>query len=48
MWPVPHRADEGAATRTLPLVDIGANLTHRSFAADLPEILQRARLAGVE
>jgi len=29
------------------LIDIGANLTHESFAADLPEVLQRARDAGV-
>src|SRR5262245_2487589 len=30
------------------LVDIGANLTHASFQADLPEVLSRARHAGVE
>ena len=30
------------------MVDIGANLTHASFAHDLPEVLQRARDAGVE
>ncbi len=29
------------------LVDIGANLTHPSFGEDLPEVLQRARHAGV-
>jgi TatD DNase family protein len=29
------------------LIDIGANLTHESFAADLPEILRRAGHAGV-
>lgn len=29
------------------LVDIGANLTHAAFAGDLPEVLQRARHAGV-
>jgi len=29
------------------LVDIGVNLAHRSFAADLPAVLQRAREAGV-
>ena len=28
--------------------DIGANLTHASFHADLPEVLARARHAGVE
>ncbi|GED23512.1 TatD family hydrolase [Halomonas halmophila] len=31
-----------------PLVDIGANLTHDSFARDLPATLQRAREAGVD
>ncbi|MCA1769290.1 MAG: TatD family hydrolase [Halomonas sp.] len=30
-----------------PLVDIGANLTHESFARDLPAVLARARAAGV-
>ena len=30
------------------MIDIGANLTHASFAHDLPEVLQRARDAGVE
>jgi TatD DNase family protein len=30
------------------LIDIGANLTHESFAADLPTVLARARRAGVE
>ncbi len=30
-----------------PLVDIGLNLTHESFAADLPAVLARARAAGV-
>jgi TatD DNase family protein len=29
------------------LVDIGVNLTHRSFAGDLPAVLERAREAGV-
>lgn len=29
------------------LVDIGVNLTHRRFAADLPEVLRRAREVGV-
>ncbi len=29
------------------LIDIGVNLTHRSFAADLPAVLARARDAGV-
>jgi len=29
------------------LVDIGANLTHPAFQADLPEVLERARAAGV-
>jgi TatD DNase family protein len=31
----------------MPLVDIGANLTHASFASDLDEVLARARRAGV-
>ena len=30
-----------------PLIDIGANLTHSSFAHDLPDVLARARAAGV-
>lgn len=29
------------------LIDIGANLTHESFAADLPDVLARARAHGV-
>ncbi|HEY1076292.1 MAG TPA: TatD family hydrolase [Fontimonas sp.] len=31
----------------MQLVDIGANLAHESFAADLPAVLERARDAGV-
>jgi len=31
----------------MPLIDIGANLTHESFAPDLGAVLQRAREAGV-
>ena len=31
-----------------PLIDIGANLTHDSFADDLPEVLDRAAAAGVD
>lgn len=30
-----------------PLVDIGVNLTDKAFAKDLPEVLDRARQAGV-
>lgn len=30
-----------------PLIDIGANLTHSAFAHDLPDVLARARAAGV-
>ncbi len=30
------------------LIDIGANLTHESFARDLPEVLRRAHHAGVQ
>jgi TatD DNase family protein len=29
------------------LIDIGANLTHESFAQDLPQVIERARVAGV-
>lgn len=39
--------DDRAALCGNPLVDIGANLTHASFRADLPEVLARAREAGV-
>jgi TatD DNase family protein len=35
------------AAPTCQLIDIGLNLTHESFAADLPEVLRRAHLAGV-
>jgi TatD DNase family protein len=31
----------------LNLIDIGANLTHASFQADLPQVLERAAAAGV-
>jgi TatD DNase family protein len=31
----------------MQLVDIGANLTHSAFAADLAEVVERARQAGV-
>lgn len=31
-----------------PLIDIGANLTHESFANDLDEVLAEARAVGVE
>jgi TatD DNase family protein len=31
----------------MPLVDIGANLTHSSFRGDLDAVLERARAAGV-
>ncbi|MFP4136811.1 MAG: TatD family hydrolase [Halomonas sp.] len=34
-------------TSPAPLVDIGANLTHASFARDLPAVLARARAANV-
>ena len=34
-------------TSPAPLVDIGANLTHESFARDLPAVLARARAANV-
>ncbi|MDO0947137.1 TatD family hydrolase [Chromohalobacter israelensis] len=35
-------------TSPSPLVDIGANLTHESFARDLDAVLARARHAGVD
>jgi TatD DNase family protein len=35
------------AAPTCELIDIGVNLTHESFAHDLPEVLRRAHLAGV-
>ena len=31
----------------MQLIDIGANLTHESFARDLDAVLERARAAGV-
>ncbi|MEP7313758.1 MAG: TatD family hydrolase [Pseudomonadota bacterium] len=31
----------------MELIDVGVNLTHESFAADLPQVLERARAAGV-
>ncbi|RKR02677.1 Sec-independent protein translocase TatD [Kushneria sinocarnis] len=34
-------------TSPAPLVDIGANLTHESFSADLNDVIARARQAGV-
>ena len=33
--------------RSAPLIDIGANLTHASFATDFADVLSRAQLAGV-
>src|SRR6186713_1490996 len=30
-----------------PLIDIGVNLTHRQFAKDRPQVIERARAAGV-
>lgn len=35
------------AATDFELIDIGLNLTHESFADDLPEVLRRAHLAGV-
>jgi TatD DNase family protein len=34
-------------SQAVPLVDIGCNLTHQSFAPDLAEVIARARAAGV-
>ena len=39
---------EQTAARHQGLVDIGANLGHESFDADLDQVLLRARQAGVE
>ena len=36
-----------ATGESLALIDIGANLSHRSFRRDLPQVLQRARDSGV-
>ena len=35
-------------SRASAVIDIGANLAHRAFREDLPEVLARAREAGVE
>ncbi len=35
------------SSHLLELIDIGSNLTHESFAADLDDVLERARRAGV-
>ena len=40
-WPAPERVFP------MQLIDIGANLTHESFARDLDAVLERARAAGV-
>ena len=40
-------ASRRAIERVPPLVDIGANLAHKSFRDDLPAVLQRAATAGV-
>ena len=37
-----------APDTALELIDIGVNLTHESFEPDLPEVLTRARQAGVQ
>jgi TatD DNase family protein len=49
-WPYNIAADNTTAegcTLTLDLIDIGANLTHESFAADRPSVMERAQAAGV-
>jgi TatD DNase family protein len=40
-----HRPARGP--QPMQLIDIGANLTHESFAHDLEDVLQRASVAGV-
>ncbi len=39
--------DGGVAVSSVELIDIGANLSHDSFRHDLPQVLERARAAGV-
>ncbi|KAI0228181.1 3'-5' ssDNA/RNA exonuclease TatD [Lamellibrachia satsuma] len=34
--------------RPYRLIDIGANLTHRKYATDLPQVIQRSKAAGVQ
>jgi TatD DNase family protein len=41
------RLFRGYSGSDMTLIDIGANLTHSSFAHDLPEVLARAAAAGV-
>ena len=43
--------DDGVPGATVPrrpyrLIDIGANLTHKKYATDLPQVIQRAKAAG--
>ena len=43
--------DDGVAGAAVPrrpyrLIDIGANLTHKKYATDLPQVIQRAKAAG--
>jgi len=45
---MPHETNAQPAGARSGLIDIGANLTHESFAADLDAVLDRARAAGVE
>ena len=40
-------AQRGGAFLSGELIDIGSNLTHDSFAADLPQVIRRAIEAGV-
>lgn len=42
-----NRQTPDAVDGAMHLIDIGANLTHASFAGDLDEVLDRARAAGV-
>ncbi|KAJ3228682.1 hypothetical protein HDU81_005992 [Chytriomyces hyalinus] len=48
--PPPHKmkAAKSAALEPLPpMVDIGANLTHKTFSKNMPDILENARAANV-
>src|SRR5207244_10333818 len=45
----PHRALHSLPTRRSSdlVIDVGANLTHAAFRADLDQVVARARAAGV-
>lgn len=45
-WVDDRAAGPQVKRRPYRLVDIGANLTHRKYAADLPQVIQRSKAAG--